>query len=819
MPRPPELERSPEHVDVLIVGAGLSGIGAAYHVQTELPGRSYAIVEARGAIGGTWDLFRYPGVRSDSDMHTLGYRFRPWKDAKSIADGASIRQYVRDTAAEAGIDRHIRFHRKVRRASWSSDAARWTVELEDTQTGETSRITCGLLYGCSGYYRYDRGHDPDFPGKARFQGRIVHPQFWPEDLDYAGKRVVIIGSGATAVTLLPAMTDVAAHVTMLQRTPTYVLTVPGSDPIANKMRGKVPERLAYAITRWKNVAITSGFYQLTRHRPDLAREMLTKQVERQLPKDFDVGTHFNPPYNPWDQRLCAVPDGDLFRAIRQGRASIVTDRIATFTERGILLESGKELEADVIVTATGLELLPLGGIELVVDGEKVEVEKTFAYKGMMLSSVPNFVFTVGYTNSSWTLKADLVAEHTCRLLRHMDAHGYDVFVPENDDPTVEPRPLLDFPAGYVLRAIDKFPKAGSKKPWRLGMNYAADVVALRHGAVVDRAMKLRRSPGAGVARMRPADAHPLRTREVRSGEVTLHVVEDGDPKKPAILFLHGFPDRHDVWEHQLRALAADFHVIAFDMRGVGASSAAASPEGYRIDRLLPDIEAVIDATRGPAGDVHLVAHDWGSVIAWAYVAEPRHARRVRSFTSISGPHVGTLLESAKRAVLGEDGVRQGAVLRQVLQSSYVYALNVPGLGERFFDLTGAKGWRHALREGGVPRHDPYLDVTDDDVRRITRNPIRLYQQNLRHPPAPLAPRSVRVPTLLVIPTRDRFVRPESLDLFDEVCTDLERATIDANHWVQRSHPDALTTLVRRFVGAHDRAADAEANARQAGGSA
>src|SRR5690606_11011688 len=446
----PETTHPAEYFDVLIVGAGLSGIGAAHHLQTELPHKSYAILEAREAIGGTWDLFRYPGVRSDSDMHTLGYRFRPWVHDKSIADGASILEYVRATAAEAGIDRKIRFQRKVRHAAWSSAEACWTVEVEDTASGALSAIRCGLLYSCSGHYRYDRGFTPEFAGREDFRGQVVHPQFWPEDLDYSGKRVVIIGSGATAVTLLPAMTDKAAKVTMRQRTPTYVITVPERDPVAKKLRAVLPDKAAYWATRWKNVALQAGFYQLTRVRPEAAKAVIRKQLEWQLPKDFDIDTHFSPPYNPWDQRLCAVPDGDLFRALRGDKADIVTGRIERFTEDGILLEGGERLEADLIITATGLELLPLGALSLSVVGEPVAVEQTMAYKGMMLSGVPNYVFTIGYTNSSWTLKADLVAEYTCRTLKHMDAEGYDKFVPVNDDPSVEARPLLDFPAGYVL---------------------------------------------------------------------------------------------------------------------------------------------------------------------------------------------------------------------------------------------------------------------------------------------------------------------------------------------------------------------------------
>jgi len=483
-----------EHFDVLIVGAGLSGVGAAYHIQTAFPDRTYAILEAREAIGGTWDLFRYPGVRSDSDMHTLGYRFRPWTQAKAIADGPAILRYVRETAADAGIDRHVRFGYRVVRAAWSSEDARWTVEA--VRDGDPVRLTCAFLYVCSGYYRYDTGYEPGFPGVERFGGTVVHPQRWPADLDYAGRRVAVIGSGATAVTLVPALAERAAHVTMVQRSPTYVMSVPGADAIANGLRRVLGPRRAYPIVRWKNVAIATLIYGLSRRRPHLLRSMLRRAAARQLPPGYAVDTHFRPQYQPWDQRLCLAPDGDLFAAIREGRASVVTDRVTGFTDSGLCLASGAELAADIVVTATGLRLLVLGGIQLAVDGHDVKLPETMAYKGMMLSGVPNFAFTVGYTNASWTLKADLVGEYVVRLLRYLDAHGYDRCVPVNDDPTLTERPLLDFQAGYVLRSIDEFPKAGSRAPWRLGMSYAHDVVKLRYGRIDDGAMRFDRTGGA-----------------------------------------------------------------------------------------------------------------------------------------------------------------------------------------------------------------------------------------------------------------------------------------------------------------------------------
>jgi cation diffusion facilitator CzcD-associated flavoprotein CzcO len=478
-----------EHVDVLIVGAGISGIGAAYHLGERCRGKSYAILEAREDLGGTWDLFRYPGIRSDSDMHTLGYRFKPWTAAKAIADGDAILDYVRQTARENGIERKIRFNRRVVRAEWSTAESRWTVEAQRTDGGESVRMACDYLWTCTGYYRYDEGYTPQFEGTDRFSGRIVHPQHWPEDLDYAGKRVVVIGSGATAVTLVPAMAGEAGKVTMLQRSPTYIVSLPGEDPLARAIRRVLPVKAAYALIRWKNVLIQMATFQLSRRRPSFVKRLIRKGNERSLPPGYDIDTHFKPRYNPWDQRLCLVPDGDLFASIRSGRAEVVTDRIETFTEGGIKLESGAELEADVVVTATGLNLLFLGGMQLAVDGEEVEVSERMTYKGMMLSGVPNFALTLGYTNASWTLKADLTSEYVCRVLNHMDANGYTQLVAEVNDPSVTPEPVLDFNSGYVLRSLDKLPKQGSKEPWRLRQNYVVDIQSIRRGPIDDGTMR------------------------------------------------------------------------------------------------------------------------------------------------------------------------------------------------------------------------------------------------------------------------------------------------------------------------------------------
>jgi monooxygenase len=512
-----------EHVDVLIVGAGLSGIGAAHHLQRAFPSRNYVILESRDASGGTWDLFRYPGVRSDSDMQTLGYRFRPWTGAKALADGPSILRYVRDTASEAGIDDHIRYGYRVTRASWSSADTRWTVEAtrtpppekdgeathpnggqsdpdgSESDGTETVTFTCDFLLMCTGYYRYDHGYQAELPGIGDFQGRIVHPQFWPEDLDYAGKRVAVVGSGATAVTLVPALAETAAHVTMVQRSPTYIISLPTEDPIDARLRRLIGTRRAYILTRWKNVAVSTLIYQLSQRKPAMMRGWIRGMTVKQLPAGYDVDTHFKPKYGPWDQRLCLVPDGDLFQSIRHGRASIATGTIDRFTEHGIRLESGQEIAADIVVTATGLQLLALGGVQLTVDGRDVNLPDTMAYKGLMLSGVPNFALTIGYTNASWTLKADLTSEYVVRLLRYMDRHGYDVAVPVQDDSRVTERPLLDFAAGYILRSMHEFPKSGSRPPWRLGMSYVNDLFMLRHGRINDGVIHFSRR-GARVAR-------------------------------------------------------------------------------------------------------------------------------------------------------------------------------------------------------------------------------------------------------------------------------------------------------------------------------
>ena len=488
-------DSSLEEHDVLIVGAGLSGIGAAAHLQQRCPEKDVALLEARSAPGGTWDLFRYPGVRSDSDMYTLGYEFKPWTGDKGITDGASIRQYLVETAKERGIDHQIRTGHRVLAADWSSAEARWTLDVEVTlDDGQLrrQRMRAPMLLCCSGYYRYDQGHRPAFPGEADFRGTWVHPQAWPEGLDHAGKQVLVIGSGATAVTLVPAMAETAAHVTMLQRSPTDVVTLPARDPIAHALRGWMPARWAYRVVRFKNVLLSLVTYRLARARPAQFRARLLQMARDQLGPAGDAVAHFTPTYKPWDQRLCVVPDGDLFKVLRDGRASVVTDHIETFTATGVRLKSGRELAADIVVTATGLQLNALGDMVLRVDGRRVEPAQCMAYKGVMLSGVPNFVYTFGYTNASWTLKADLTARWTCRLLQHLDRNGQAVAVAPRD-PAVAEAPFLALSSGYVQRALELLPRQGTQAPWSVHQNYLADLRVLRFGAVDDGTLRFARA--------------------------------------------------------------------------------------------------------------------------------------------------------------------------------------------------------------------------------------------------------------------------------------------------------------------------------------
>jgi cation diffusion facilitator CzcD-associated flavoprotein CzcO len=494
---------NPEHFDVLIIGAGLSGIDAAHHLQKFSPRKTYVILEQRERIGGTWDLFRYPGIRSDSDMLTMGYSFRPWTHPKAISPGEDIREYITATAHDEGIDRNIRFRHQIKRASWSSEDAKWTVDVVkqssssagDTTSGgvvikeEAVTLTCNFLFCCAGYYRYSAGYLPEFPNSSRFKGRMFHPQAWPQDLDYSGKRVVVIGSGATAVTLVPAMAKTAAHVTMLQRSPTYVISAPEKDRIANFLRHVMPSMWAYRLSRWKNVGFMTYIYQLSQRFPNFVKRGIIKKAQKQLGTDFDVDTHFTPRYRPWEQRMCLIPDADMFEAIKSGRASVVTDQIETFTERGIQLKSGKELEADIIVTATGLAMQAFGGMELTVDKQRVDPGQVLAYKGVMMSGVPNFASVFGYINASWTLKADLICNYVCRILNFMDSKGVRQVTPNPAGESAVAPFVENFTSGYIQRALASWPKQGHKKPWRVYQNYFRDTITLKWTRVDDEGLE------------------------------------------------------------------------------------------------------------------------------------------------------------------------------------------------------------------------------------------------------------------------------------------------------------------------------------------
>ncbi|SFU14910.1 flavin-containing monooxygenase [Pseudomonas marincola] len=485
-----------KHFDVLVLGAGLSGIGAGYHLQKNCPSKTYAILEAREDLGGTWDLFRYPGIRSDSDMFTLGYSFRPWTSNKSIVDGSEILQYLRDTSREFGIDSNIRYGHRVIAAAWSSGEARWTLDIEVGEQRSPVRYSCNFFYVCSGYYSYEGGYQPDFPGLENYTGQLIHPQQWPEGLDYSGKRIVVIGSGATAVTLVPALAKKAAHVTMLQRSPSYVMSLPDDDVIAKAMRKVLPSSWVHKTVRFKNVMLSTAIYRLFRFKPEFAKRLLRKGIAAHLPQDFPIDTHFKPSYNPWDQRLCLVPNGDLFTALREQSASIVTDRISSFTPTGITLESGQSLDADIVVSATGLKLVACGGVQLTVDGAPVTIGQTYSYKGLMLSGIPNAAVCVGYTNASWTLRADLSSEFVCRLINYMSRKNYDQCRPQIDPSEMDQRPLLDMTSGYILRAVEQFPKQGKQQPWQQNQNYLQDLLSMKFTTLDDKALKFSRAHAA-----------------------------------------------------------------------------------------------------------------------------------------------------------------------------------------------------------------------------------------------------------------------------------------------------------------------------------
>jgi len=638
-----------EHVDVLIVGAGLSGIGFASRLKREVPGKTFAILESRSAVGGTWDLFRYPGIRSDSDMYTLGYSFRPWAGAKAIADGDSIREYIQATLADEGLESQLRLNHRVISAEWSSETALWTVTAVRTSGGEYRgspassaghvRFTCSFLSVCSGYYRYDEGFTPAIEGADTFAGTMVHPQHWPAGLDYEGKQVVVIGSGATAVTLVPSMAKSAAKVTMLQRSPTYIAPVPSRDHLADRLRGKLPAQLAYDVVRAKNILFSMFTYQLSRRRPETMKAILRKSAVAKLPAGFPVDTHLAPSYQPWDQRVCAIPNGDLYRAISAGTADIVTDRIARITPTGIDLKSGASIPTDVIVTATGLNLLVIGGMTLTVDGEPVDVGKTLTYKGMMLDGVPNFALTIGYTNASWTLKADLVAGYICRLLKYLDRRNLQWVAPAAPADVADAglSSLIDLKAGYILRGADKLPRQGAGSPWRLHQNYFRDFALLRAGRLKDHVRFGRRGqPVHGSRATTAALPDPLALPgtghvEVRGARLRYRKTGTGDP----VLLLHGIGQSLEDWNEQHERLSARHTVISLDLPGFAYSERVSG--AATLARLADVLPAFLDAV-GVRGPLPVMGNSLGGAVAMKLAAD--HPERVSALVLVNSAGFG-----------------------------------------------------------------------------------------------------------------------------------------------------------------------------------
>ena len=640
-----------EHVDVLIVGAGLSGIGAAAHLKRDCPDKTFVVVESRAAIGGTWDLFRYPGVRSDSDMFTLGYSFRPWTDTKAIAPGASIRDYIRSTVKDEGLTDLIRVNHRVIAAIWSSETANWTVTAVRTGEGEYRAgqtaveefvtFTCSFLFVCSGYYRYDEGFTPVFAGAEGFEGKLVHPQHWPADLDYTGKRVVVVGSGATAVTLVPSMAGTASHVTMLQRSPTYIAPIASSDRVADILRKYLPTRLAYGVARVKNIGYSMFVYQLSRRRPEKMKSILRNAAITMLPEGFDVDTHLSPTYNPWDERLCLTPDADLYQAIIRGKADIVTDRIDRIIPTGIQLASGKMLDADIIVSATGLNILAMGGVTLTVDGNPVTLADTLTYKGMMLDGVPNFAMTIGYTNASWTLKADLVARYVGRVLRYMDRHHQDTVTP-HADPSVRSGnlvSLIDLQSGYVKRSINELPRQGEKTPWRLHQNYARDFRLLRLGRVTDEVTfgRATKSPAAVKAgESWPKTVDPLQLEgtgmlPIDGARIRYRVTGNGSP----ILLLHGIGQSLEDWNEQHDRLSADHTVYSLDLPGFAYSDRLPGKASMaRLAGVLPKFLDLVGVTE----PLPVIGNSLGGAIAMTFAVA--HPERVCSLVLVDSAGFG-----------------------------------------------------------------------------------------------------------------------------------------------------------------------------------
>ncbi|WP_177524110.1 alpha/beta fold hydrolase [Quadrisphaera granulorum] len=666
-PPPTSPPRPVEHLDVVVIGAGVSGIGAGHYLATELPATTFAILEARGASGGTWDLFRYPGIRSDSDLSTFGYDFKPWTDEQSIADGPRILQYLREAASDSGLDEKIRYHHRVVELAWSSETARWTVTVERTsqQTSQRIQLTARWVFAGTGYYRYDAGYTPQLPGLDKFRATagntVVHPQHWPEGLDLTGRRVVVVGSGATAITLVPALAQTAAHVTMLQRTPTYVMPVPRSDALGARLRTVLGDERGAALTRRKSVAMQRLVWQFSQRHPRTARAIYRRVVTRQLPAGYDVATHFDPPYDPWDQRVCASPDGDFFTAIRSGAASVVTGRIDTFDATGVRLVGGERVEADVVVTATGLSLQLFGGARITVDGEPVVLSERLAYKGLMLAGVPNLVFSIGYTNASWTLKVGLVGEHFVRLLRHMDAHGYDTARPVPADPHQPTRPYLDFSAGYVLRALDEMPKQGSRPPWTTATDYRSDVALLRHGSVVDPELSLTSLRRPSQDRFVELPAGPrICFRDTADSPGS---VEDDDERREVVLLVAGLGQDLTAWPDAFvdGLVARGLRVVRLDNRDIGRSSRICAPAPGLLRQLFrrprADAYDLVDMAADAVGVLdhlgieraHVVGQSLGGMIAQVLAA--RRPDRVASLTSIYSTTGAAAVGGAARSTL------------------------------------------------------------------------------------------------------------------------------------------------------------------------
>lgn len=794
-----------EHLDVVVIGAGISGIGAGHYLRARLPELDFALLEARDVIGGTWDLFRYPGIRSDSDLFTFGYEFKPWTGA-SIATAEEITAYLAETVREEGLEPRIRFHHKVVGLSWSSEEARWTVAVERTDIGERLTVTAGWVFVGTGYYDYAQGHTPPFEGREDFRGAIVHPQAWPEDLDHTGARVVVIGSGATAVTLAPALAERAAHVTMLQRTPSYVLSLPSRDALAQRLIRLLGPQRGHALTRRKNIAQQRALYALCRRHPRAARRLLRRATARHLPDGYDVDTHFNPPYDPWDQLLCVVPDGDLFRAIGSGATEVVTDRVARFTERGVLLESGREVEADIIVTATGLTLLPFSGLQPVVDGESVDLTERVTYKGMMLSGVPNLVFAIGYTNSSWTLKIGLVCEHFCRIVRHLRDHGYVACAPVLGPPEagMERRPLLDFGAGYVQRSLHLLPRQGDRPPWQMSMSYRDDVRLVEQGPVIDEHLRLAR-PGerlplhaeVGSA----ADDGPARDRfcALPTG-ATLCYRTDGDPTGDPLVLVAGLGLDLTFWSPAWvdGLVQQGFWVIRPDNRDAGRSifdgDQPRSPlwrqvvnrpvsGGYDLRDMAADIVGLLDHLG--VQRAHLVGMSMGGMIAQTMAAEwPERAASLTSIFSSTGARgVGGISPRAMlRLALPTPRTEAVAQSRHVAQMRTIASRQFP-FDEEAERGVAARAWQ---RGGGRVSYTAMARQVDAIARSGDRSE---------------ALRRIAAPTLVVHGDTDLMVHPSGGHATADLVPGARLVTI---HGMRHHLAPGLTDRLVRLITDHAR---------------